>query len=227
MSENKTIDNETPAQNKKKGMRERIVPILTVLLVIAITAALFFYRDRVSELGHYGYLGAFLISLVGNATVILPVPTFMLVFAFGASFNPFFVGITSALGGTIGEMTCYLLGFSGRGVVENRELYDRAMRWLQRWGALTVFVFAATPSPFDVMGIVAGLLRYPFWKFFIATLFGKTIKYIVLALAGAWGWEAVTSGVNPTTYAILAALAAGALLIAALFIEDWTWKRRK
>jgi len=207
---------------QKKG---KVVPVLTVLFVVAITVALFVFRDRVSELGSFGYLGAFLISLVGNATVVLPVPTFVLIFAFGAAFNPFLVGIVSALGGTIGEMTCYLLGFSGRGVVENRQLYDRAVRWLQKWGALTVFVMAVTPSPFDVMGMVAGLLRYPFWKFFLATLCGKTIKYIILALAGAWGWEFMMSGANPATYAILAALAAAALLAVALYIEDRTWKR--
>ena len=215
--------------NKQAGtecrQKRKLIPVLTVLFVAAITVALFLFRDRVSELGNYGYLGAFLISLVGNATVVLPVPTFMLVFAFGATFNPFLVGIVSALGGTIGEMTCYLLGFSGRGVVENRQLYDRAMRWLQKWGALTVFVMAVTPSPFDVMGMAAGLLRYPFWKFFLATLCGKTIKYIVMALAGAWGWEFIMGGMNPAMYAILAALAAGVLLVVALFIEDWTWKR--
>ncbi len=223
MSESRTQGNrqaETGVVRKGK-----VVPILTVLFVVAITVALFIYRDRVSELGNLGYLGLFLINLVGNATVVLPVPTFVLIFAFGAVFNPFLVGIVSALGGTIGEMTCYLLGFSGRGVVENRQMYDRAVQWLRKWGVLTVFVFAATPSPFDVMGMVAGILRYPFWKFFLATLCGKTIKYILFALAGAWGWEFMMSGMSPAMYAIIAALAAGALLVVALFIEDRTWKR--
>jgi uncharacterized membrane protein YdjX (TVP38/TMEM64 family) len=180
----------------------------------------------VSDLGHYGYLGAFLISMIGNATIVLPVPTFMLVVAFGASFNPFLVGVVSGLGGAIGEMTCYLLGFSGRGVVENRKLYDRAVRWLEKWGALTVFVFAVTPSPFDVIGIVAGLLRYPFWKFFLASLVGKMIKYIVLALAGAWGWDFITRGMGPATTAVLAAMVTAAVLAGALYLENRTWKNK-
>jgi uncharacterized membrane protein YdjX (TVP38/TMEM64 family) len=224
MSESNT-DGTVQAETGSRQKKGKVIPVLSVLFVVAITVALFIFRDRVSELGNLGYLGAFLVSLVGNATVVLPVPTFVLIFAFGAAFNPFLVGLVTGLGGTIGEMTCYLLGFSGRGVVENRQLYDRAVRWLQKWGALTVFVFALTPSPFDVMGMVAGLLRYPFWKFFLATLCGKIIKYIVFALAGAWGWEFMMSGANPATYAVLAALAAGAILLVALFIEDWTWKR--
>ena len=223
MSESRTEGNrQAETRDIRKG---KVIPILTVLFVVAITVSLFMFRDRVSELGSLGYLGAFLISLVGNATIVLPVPTFVLIFAFGTAFNPFLVGIVTGLGGTIGEMTCYLLGYSGRGVVENRQIYDRAVLWLQKWGALTVFVFALTPSPFDVMGMVAGLLRYPFWKFFLATLCGKTIKYILFALAGAWGWEFMMSGMNPAMYVILAALAAGALLAVALFIEGWTWKR--
>jgi membrane protein YqaA with SNARE-associated domain len=213
------------APEKKSGLKAKIIPVLTVLFVIAITVALFLFRDRVSELGNYGYMGIFLISLVSNATVILPVPVFMLIVAFGASFNPIFVGLTSALGGNIGEMSCYLLGYSGRGVVENRKMYDRAVQWLQKWGALTVFVFGATPSPFDVMGIVAGLLRYPFWKFFVASLAGKIVKYIFLAYTGAWGAEILSGGMNPVSITIIAALVVAVLLGVALFIEDWTWKR--
>jgi len=176
---------------KGEWLKKKAVPLLMVLLVIAITAALFIYRDRVAELGNYGYLGAFLVSLVSNVTIILPMPGFLLLFALGATFNPILVGLAGAIGGTIGEMTCYLLGYSGRGVVQNRRLYERSVRWLNRWGMLTVFIFAVTPSPFDVMGMVAGLLRFPFWKFFLACLLGKIVKYIGIALAGALGWEAV------------------------------------
>ncbi|MFC2038807.1 YqaA family protein [Chloroflexota bacterium] len=220
-------DNNQEEKPGKTGSGQKIVSVLVVLMVVAITVGLFLFRDRVSELGNYGYLGAFLISLIGNATIILPVPTFMLVIAFGASFNPFLVGITSAIGGTIGEMTCYLLGFSGRMAVENKKLYDKAVHWLGKWGALTVFVFALTPSPFDVIGIVAGLLRYPFWKFFLASLAGKTIKYIVLALAGAWGWEVITGGMNTITTVVLSAVGVIVILVASLFLEDWTWKREQ
>ena len=84
-----------------------------------------------------------------------------------------------------------MVGYSGRGVVENRRLYDKSAQWLKRWGVMTIFLFAATPLPFDVMGMVAGLLRFPLWKFILACWFGKTLKYIGIALAGAWGLEAV------------------------------------
>jgi membrane protein YqaA with SNARE-associated domain len=192
MPVNNMVENNKQAEVEKRGwLRDKIIPLLTVLLVIAITVALFIYRDSVSELGNYGYLGAFLVSLVGNATIILPMPSFLILIALGATFNPALVGLSGGLGGAIGEMTCYLLGLSGRGIVQNKRMYDMAVRWLQKWGVWIVFIFALTPAPFDVMGMVAGLLRFPFWKFFVATLPGKIIKYMVLAYAGALGWEAV------------------------------------
>lgn len=187
-----TINNGKQTETEKGGVLwGKVIPLLIILFVIAITAALFLYRDRVSEFSNYGYLGAFLISMIGNATIILPMPSFLILIALGASLNPVLVGLAGGVGGTVGEMTCYLLGFSGRGVVKQRRLYEKAVQWLQKWGVVTVFVFAATPLPFDIMGMVAGLLRFPFWKFFIACLCGKIIKYIVLAYAGALGWEAI------------------------------------
>ncbi len=176
---------------KGEWLRKHAVPLLMLLLVIAITVGLFLYRGQVAKLGNYGYLGAFVISLVANATIILPMPGFLLLFALGAVLNPLLVGLAGGTGGTLGEMTSYLLGFSGRGVVQNRKWYDRAVRWLKRWGVGAIFVFAAFPLPLDVLGMVAGLLRFPFWKFFLACWLGKTVKYMSIALAGAWGFEAI------------------------------------
>ncbi|MFC1976827.1 YqaA family protein [Chloroflexota bacterium] len=218
------------AEVEKRGrLREKVIPPLTLLLVIAITVALFLFQNRVAELGHYGYLGSFLISLVANATIILPMPSILLLFALGATFNPVLVGLTGAAGGALGEMTGYMIGYSGHGIARNSKVYTRAEGWLRKWGVLTIFVFAATPSPFDMMGMVAGLLRYPFWKFFLALLLGKIFKYVSIALAGAWGWEAFVIGLQLISsmilIVVLAAVATLAFLALALVIEDRAWKR--
>jgi len=47
------------------------------------------------------------------------------------------------------------------------------------------------PFVFDLAGIAAGVLRFPFWKFFLLCWLGRTLLYIGAALAGAWGWEAM------------------------------------
>ena len=69
--------------------RKYLVPMLTIPPLIAVMVVLFIYRDWLAELGNWGYLGAFLIGLIGNATVVLPMPSLVLLFALAASFNPF------------------------------------------------------------------------------------------------------------------------------------------
>ena len=177
--------------DERDWVKRKLIPLLILFLVVAITVCLFLCRDKVVQLGNYGYLSAFLISLIANATIILPFPGIVILFALGATFNPVLVGLAGGIGAAIGEMTCYLLGYSGRGVVENIRFYDKAVQWLKKWGVLAVFVFALTPLPFDVLGIAAGVLRFPFWKFFVACWCGKTILYVGIFLAAAWGWETV------------------------------------
>ena len=179
---------------KGNWLRRNVVPLLTLLLVIAITAVLFLfvrrYPERVAEFENYGYLGAFLISLVGNATIILPMPAMLLLFALGAVLNPILVGLIGAGAGAIGELTGYVAGYSGRAVALNTRWYTRAERWMRRWGTMTIFVFSLVPLlPFDIAGMVAGVLRFPLWKFWLACFLGKALLYTGMALAGAWGWE--------------------------------------
>jgi uncharacterized membrane protein YdjX (TVP38/TMEM64 family) len=64
--------------------------------------------------------------------------------------------------------------------------------WVKRWGAVAIFIFTVVPFfPFDLVGIAAGALRYPFWKFLLVCWLGRTLLYIGVALSGAWGWDAL------------------------------------
>ena len=199
---NVTMDN-TASQNKEaevdkwNWLKTRLVPIVTLLLVIGITVGLFIFNQRypgkVEQFEAWGYLGAFIICLISNATVILPIPGILLFVPIITSFNPALLGLVGATGGIIGEITGYMAGYSGRGMVKNTRMSKRVEGWMNRWGIWVVFVFSIAPFlPFDVAGLVAGALRYPLWKFLLVAWAGKTIKYIGLLLAAAWGWEALT-----------------------------------
>lgn len=171
---------------------KRLVQISVVVLVLAVGVVIFIYRDWVAELGNYGYLGIFLIAMTSCATIMLPMPTMLLIFSLGAVFNPVLVGLVSAIGGTIGETTGYLLGRSGRGLVPNSKIFIRTEGWMRKWGTAMTFVFALVPPlPIDIVGILVGSLRLPVWKFLLACFFGKAVLYTGMAFAGAWGWEAL------------------------------------
>jgi len=146
----------------------------------------------VEELAGLGYFGAFVISLVANATIILPMPGLLILIALGAILNPVVVALVGAVGGALGEMSGYLAGLSGREVVAGNKMFTRAEAWMKRWGSLAVFAFALAPFlPLDVAGMVAGALRFPVWKFLVACFLGKAVLYIIWISVGAWGWEAL------------------------------------
>ena len=170
--------------------REQYTRILVIVIVLAVTAGIFVFRDRVSNLQGYGYLGAFLISLVSSATIILPIPGLALIFALGDAYNPVLIGIAAGAGSALGEITGYMAGYSGQIVLKNNKTYLRMERWMKRRGSIVIFVLAFVPNPiFDLAGAAAGVLRYPLWKFLLVCFLGKTPKSILVALAGAWTLE--------------------------------------
>jgi len=160
--------------------------VFAVLAAIAITVFIIGIRDTIGEYAIYGYPGVFVISLLGNATLILPAPSFAIVFAVGGALNPYLTGIAAGCGAALGEMTGYLAGLGGRGVMEDKAFHQRLEALMTQYGAWLVFALAVIPNPaFDVGGILAGALRMPWWKFLAAAAAGKSIRFIVLAMFGA------------------------------------------
>ena len=163
----------------------RIVRVATVVAIAAALVATFYYRDKLEELEGYGYTAVFLVGLISNATLILPVPGLAVSSVLGAVFNPFIVGIVAGTGQALGELTGYLAGYSGQTWVDENRTYDRLVRWTDQYGTLMVFVLALIPNPvFDVAGLAAGALRMPLWKFFLSCVAGKIIKNALFALGG-------------------------------------------
>ena len=172
--------------------RLRVVQILTVIALLAALGAAFYFRDRLQELEQYGYAAIFLIGLVSNATIIFPVPGLVVSSVMGGVFNPWIVGLVGGLGQALGELTGYMAGYSGQTFVDENPTYDRLTRWMQRHGALTIFVLALIPNPLaDLGGMVAGALRFPLFKFLVSCAAGKVIKNVAFALVGYYGIETV------------------------------------
>ena len=165
---------------------------LIIALVLAISVAIFSFRTQFAELAAVGYPGIFLVSLLGNATVVLPAPSLALVFAMGSALPPLLVGLIAGTGEALGELTGYALGYGGQAVIENEVAYGRLVAWMQRRGGITVFVLSVIPNPFfDLAGIAAGSLRYPVWRFLLFCWLGKTIKTTLIAWAGSRSIELV------------------------------------
>jgi membrane protein YqaA with SNARE-associated domain len=107
----------------KREWLSKLSRILALLFVIALTVLLVINRDKVQKLEGYGYPGIFLLSMLSNATLILPVPGILITSAMGAVFNPFWVAIAAGSGAALGELSGYLAGYSGQKVVERTPTY--------------------------------------------------------------------------------------------------------
>lgn len=145
-----------------------------------------------------GYPGAFLMGFISSATIFLPTPAFIVVFimaAPGFGLHPFWLGIISGTGAALGEMVGYYLAYAGSGLFLCRyRKYKKNIKSLEKkfrkYGAdLIIFLFAVTPAPFDIIGLLCGAIKYDVKRFFIATLFGKWIKYLVISYAGYYSME--------------------------------------
>ena len=183
----------TAARRMSPGPRQVALRVLAFVFVVALSVLIVIYSEQLVQLGAYGYSGLFLLNLLASATLILPAPGLALAFAAGASLNPFLVGLAVGAGSAIGELTGYLAGFSGRGIVESDPQYERVHRWMVTRGLWVIFILSIVPNPlFDVAGITAGAMRMPVWKFLGAALPGKVIKATLLALAGAGVMDALS-----------------------------------
>jgi membrane protein YqaA with SNARE-associated domain len=181
---------------------EYIVGILGIMLTVGLGVGVICFWEQVQALQQYGYLGAFLISIFGGATIIAPIPMTPMVFALGAVtrpdfapyLGPVFIGIAAGLGDTIGGLTTYMTGYGGGTALQDmkdgkvKSGYTRMTGWVQRRGSLTLFLLSAVVNPFFFpAALAAGTLRFGVKRFIFITWTGKTIKGITVAMAGYWG----------------------------------------
>jgi uncharacterized membrane protein YdjX (TVP38/TMEM64 family) len=169
-----------------KKFFKKYSPAFGLLFAVAISVIVFIFRDKFIGLQHYGYIGLFALSVLGNATIILPVPIILTAFIGGAVFNPLIVGVVGSLGATIGELTGYLAGRGGGEIIEKDPRVQKVSKWMEKYGLWTLFILAAVPNPlFDLAGIVAGATKIPVYKYFIVVWLGKLIKFVAISFIGA------------------------------------------
>lgn len=198
--------NQTDTRSKLDRLKSTLkrwefwVGILSVILTVSLAVLVVVYWQSFQNMAGYSYLGMFLISVIGGATVIIPVPSLALQFTMGAVLHPAIIGAVAGLGTGIGGTFIYLFGRSGRKLFFNADFsiqkYDNfIMRWLSRltgWtqnrGSLTVFFMSAMLNPvFFPMAIAIGASRFQLWRFFTMCWAGNTVKSMIIAYLGYFG----------------------------------------
>ncbi|BCY18287.1 MAG: VTT domain-containing protein [Chloroflexi bacterium] len=169
--------------NEKK---DRLLRIAIIAGAILFTGILIYNREQIKNFGSLGYPGIFLVAFLSSATVFVPLPGIMFTTAMGAVFNPLWVAIAAGTGAGLGEMSGYLVGFSGRELVNKTAWHEKVEGWIRRYGIWIIILLSSIPNPaFDFVGFTAGVLKLPVWEFVLGTIIGNIIKMLVFAYGGA------------------------------------------
>jgi membrane protein DedA with SNARE-associated domain len=211
--------------------------LLGTFIIVAIGAlcyAILRASAHLEGFKEWGVLGAFLASFIASTSIILPVPAFFIIGAIAANpdSNWAIVAVASTAGSALGQSTAYLAGYGGRVVIhkEQSAWYHKAEGWMKRNGSLTIFIFALTFMPVDVLGIIAGALRFPYWKYLLSTFFGylpKTLIGCYLAHSVWQRWPTLSESLGSVQWWGWVMIAAGVVLIIAGVALIWQWHRAK
>jgi membrane protein YqaA with SNARE-associated domain len=179
----------------------------------------------------YGYLGVFLISLLGAMSIFVTIPYTLVIFILGASssFDPLLIAVAAGLGSAIGEFSGYLLGVGGRKVIgyKYKKKMDFITKLFKKYGSIAIFIFALTPLPDDLLFIPLGVMRYSLLRAFIPALLGKFFSNLIIAYSGRLSLDIVKKifGVEGEGMSLLIGTIIGIVLLVVVLIimfkVDW------
>lgn len=137
------------------------------------------------------YLGLFLASFT-SATLLPGGSEALFVYLLSEQLNPFVLLLIATLGNTLGSFVNYVLGkyattFAlSKGYMSEKHL-QKASTLFEKYGAISL-LFSWLPIIGDPLTFVAGIVRYPWWKFLIIVGLAKLARYSFVYL----GFLAVT-----------------------------------
>ncbi len=205
-----TVEHEV---NQRWSKREIVLGILAIAVTVGLCAAGIYYKDELMNttlITRYGLVGLFVVAFIASSAfsvTAVPLPFWLLVLALPGILAsqwgvlaPVWVGLTTALSISLGQLLTFMIGYGGRSLSEklsnkiNNRFYIRVMDWAQRHGSIAVFVMSAIFNPLHLpMTIAIAALRYPPYKFFLFSLLGALVKSLAVAFCGYFGLTSIFS----------------------------------
>ena len=186
-----------------------------------------FFNGLSQLLLQYSYFGVFLISLIGTASIIIPIPYTLIIFTLSLTgqWNNTLLILAGGFGSALGEMTGYALGYFGRRIIseERQKKMTYLLQLFDRYGPLAIFTFALTPLPDDLLFIPLGIMRYKFYKAFIPSLLGKLLMIFILVNSGSIAGDILVGifGEGGNTWGMIITTILLVIVIIALYRIDW------
>lgn len=206
----------TPSAKAKWTRKDTFIGVLALIVTIVLSSAGIYYRHElvnISGIAGYSLLGLLVISFAAGSLLsftAVPVPYWLFVFTLPtilapewgkwAILAPVGVGLTSALGATLGHLPTFMLGYGGSSLSQkvllkfDNRFHLRAMAWAKKHGGWASFLISAIFNPMHLpMTFAMGSLRFSPPKFFLYSFLGNTVKSMFLAFAGYFGLNSLLS----------------------------------
>lgn len=191
-------------KSKKSAKWAFILGIFGIIATILMAVGVVVWNEEIRELQQFGYVGAFVISVLGGATIIIPVPALAVVFTLGGVMeHAWLVGIAAALGELVGALTIYMTGHGAGRAISNskhgkiQRAYEKLLGMMERRGPIILFIVASVINPFFYpAALAAGALRFGIWKYTIIVFAGKIIKCMTVVYAGYYGLKGIFQAIG-------------------------------
>jgi membrane protein DedA with SNARE-associated domain len=195
------------ATRKKSARKAYILSFFGIIMTVLMFVAIIYFGDQIDEMKEWGYLGAFIISILGGSTIIVPVPGLAVMVALASAMkNPWNVallGFSGVAGEMIGAVLIYMTGHgAGRAISNNKhgaiqKAYDKMLNLIKRRGGWALFAVAAIINPFYYPAAFAcGALRMEIKKYLIISLLGKIIKVMSVVYIGYFGLKGILHAIG-------------------------------
>lgn len=201
-------------------MKTRAVVSILGVSATAIISGLLLWRMLFGgeDVTSLGLGGIFLASMLSHLTMVardLFVPLFI---PLTALYHPVLLGFSAGVGGAIGDVSAYALGWGVSESLEGKsKTEDLVGRWVSRYGLWAILVVAATPLPDLPIVMLAGSRRLPLKRLLVIEAAGKTALYSVGAFFGGKVFEVLIGAVGSLTASALLVVAS----IAFTFLITW------
>lgn len=172
------------SDNKKLKKVFSIIVGFAIGILFALPYLLF--KEKIQEFSTLGYIGLFLSCFVSNLSILLPTSSTIIIIAASLTLNPFICIVVGGIGTAFGEQASYVCGLIGSSGfdISTKKGKEITTKWFERNSFLTVLLFAFVPLPvFDIIGIIAGAKRMSWWKYTLAAVLGKVLKFTLVIVS--------------------------------------------
>lgn len=135
----------------------------------------------ISLLEQMGMLGLFLFSFTESLFHPIPVDPILIAMTAMGEWSVMTIFFWALLGSVLGGLFAHFLGSHfGKPIfikLFGELRFEQGKKFMEKWGVWGIIITAITPIPFKIAAWMSGILHMSRWKFILATIIGRGIRF--------------------------------------------------